>query len=269
MRIDSSRYRLFRDNPEEYRLKELWKIVPDGKGQPSFSSHGRRRGTAFHELMDGKNPDDLKYLGESALDTAKSMYEANKQYGHDTTVLWTEQEFDIEVPWSSHRMVGRVDSMVERYGETFLMDYKTTRHRTKADMEDYRTKLRQSPQVDFYLSAHPEASKLVYRILWSKPTKKGPEINISELTCTRTKWELEAFQYSVDMICSTIEFWVEKYGKERPWPRALALPVSPEMYSYRPDVYGRRLYTVEGLEGYSPRVEHLDCLKTPEVNGAL
>lgn len=263
MKIDSSRYRLFRENPEEYRLKELWKIVPDGSGQPSFSSHGRRRGTAFHDLMDGKEPDVS--LGEDAIATARSMYETNKTYGHNTKVLWQEREFDIAIPDSPHRMVGRVDSMVERYDETFILDFKTSRNRTKSDMQDYRTKLAQSPQVDFYLAAHPEATKLVYRILWKQPKKSGPVINISELTCTRTKWQLDAFRYSVHQVCETIEMWVERFGKTRPWPRAIALPVSPEMYSYKDDVYGRNIYTVEGLEGYRPRVEHLDCLKEAPV----
>lgn len=267
MRIDSSRYRLFRENPEEYRLKELWKIVPDGSGQPSFSSHGRRRGTAFHDLMDGKEPDAS--LGEDAIATARSMYETNKTYGRDTKVLWQEREFDIAIPDSPHRMVGRVDSMVERYEEVFIQDYKTTRNRTKAEMDDYRSKLQQSPQVDFYLCAHPEASKLVYRILWKKPTKAGPVINISEVTCTRTQWQLDAFRRGVHMTCETIEMWIGRFGIEKPWPVAIALPVSPEMYSYKDDVYGRNIYTVEGLEGYRPRVEHLDCLKTPEVTGAL
>lgn len=268
MKIDSSRYRLFRENPEEFRLKEMWKIVPESSGSgTSFITFGRRRGSAFHDLMDGKEP-DASY-GSDAITTAKSMYEANRLYGRDTTVLWTEKEFDIPIPDSTHRMVGRIDSLVERYGEIFVQDYKTTRNRTQAEMDDYRSKLQQGPQVDFYLSACPEATKLVYRILWKKPTKNGPEIKISELTCTRTKQQLAAFQYGVHMTCWTIENWVKEFGIRRPWPKAVALPVSPEFYGYKDDVYGRDIYTVEGLEGYKPRVEHLDCLKTPEVNSAL
>lgn len=266
MKIDSSRYRLFLTNPEEYRLRECWNIVPQGGGATSLSTFGRRRGTAFHELTEGASAEDLCHLGDTAVATAEMMHSANEEYGRDTVVLWREKEFDIPIPGSPHRMVGRVDTMVERYEETFILDFKTSKHRTKEDMRSHLDGLQQSPQVDFYLSAHPEVSKMVYRVLSKKPAtspKKPATIVISEIECRRQKWQLEAFQYGVHMVCTTIEFWKKEFGITRPWPRAVKLPISSELYGYNDLVYQRPIYPgmEDGLEGYTTRIEHLDCLK--------
>lgn len=268
MKIDASRYSLFLTNPEEYRLKYLWNLSPSmAKDAADLSTYGRRRGTAFHEMTDGKDAGDLKHLGDTAVKTASLMHEANQDFGKDTTVIWREKEFNIAIPDSQHRMVGRIDQLVERWDERFILDLKTSKHRTKEDMSRLFDAYRQSPQVDFYLLAVPEVEKFVYRILSKKtvaPSKKNPKpepvVEIHEIEVYRQKFELAATQRSVDMVCDTIEFWVGAFGIEKPWPRAIALKVAPENYSYS-SIYQRSMFEGAEWEGFEKRTEHLDCMK--------
>lgn len=258
MKIDASRYSLFLTNPEEYRLRYLWNLTPSAAADASdLSTFGRRRGTAFHELVDGRTPEDVKHLGETAVKTATLMHQANENFGKDTTVIWRERGFDIAIPDSPHRMVGRVDQLVERWEERFILDLKTSKHRTKEDLGRLLDGYRQSPQVDFYLLALPEVGKFVYRILSKNP--KGM-VDIRETEVTRQKYELAALQRSVHMACETILFWIDRFGIEKPWPRAVALRVAPENYSYAP-LYLRSMYEGATWDGFETRTEHLDCMK--------
>lgn len=265
MKIDASRYRLFMTNPEEYRLREVHGHTPTARMDVSdLLTTGRRRGTAFHELTDGKDVSELGHLGEGAVKTAVMMHEANQEYSKDTTVLWSEKEFDVAIPDSPHRMVGRVDSLVKRGdGPPYIRDFKTTKYRTKEDMARYRDELYQSPQVDFYLIGIDEpVSEFIYQILWKKPatTTKPAEIHISELPVLRQPYELRAMQRSVHMACQTIEMWIKEFGTELPWPRAIKLPVSSDFYPYAP-IYQRPMYDGYQPEGFEQRTEHLDCMK--------
>lgn len=257
-KIDASRYRLFRTNPEEYRLRYLWNIAADsGKGQHSLITFGRRRGSAFHDLLDGKPYAGLeeKY-GDTAAQVALEMYEENQAYSARILdeVLWREKEFCKSLPGSSHKMVGRIDTLMRRYAEEFPLDYKTSKARTKADMQSYRDAHAQSPQVDFYMLA-TGIRRFVFRILWKDSKKK---IHISELEVRRAEWELKAFQRSVVMVADTIQDWIQKYGIEQSWPRADKLAVAPENYQYAP-IYQRNIYPgmPDCLEGFHSRQEHL------------
>lgn len=263
MKIDATRYRLFMTNPEEYRIREVWGHVPESRHDVnSLMTYGRRRGSAFHYMTDGTPAEELDHLGESAVETAKLMFEANNAYGRDVEVVWKEQEFDIAIPGSPHRMVGRIDSRVRRYDEEYIQDYKTSKHRTKAEWKVYKDELYLSPQVDFYLLAQPDLRKFVFRILSKAPaTKTQPHrIEIQELEVYRQAYELKAFQRSVHMACCTIEYWKKNFGVADPWPRAIALKVAPENYPYAP-LYSRTMYPDVEWEGFEKRVEHLDCLK--------
>lgn len=265
MKIDASRYKLFLTNPEEYRIREIYGHTPTARMDVSnLLTTGRRRGTAFHELTDGKDVSELEHLGEGAVKTAQMMHEANEEYSRDTEVIWKEKEFDVAIPDSPHRMVGRVDSLVKR-GERgpFIRDFKTTKYRTKEEMQRYRDELSQSPQVDFYLIGIDEpVSEFVYQILWKKPatTTKPAEIQISELEVRRQPYELRAMQRSVHIVCETILFWESQFGTEDPWPRAIKLPVSPDMYPYSP-IYQRPMYEGAEIDGFEQRVEHLESMK--------
>lgn len=268
MKIDASRYKLFLTNPEEYRIREIFGHTPAKRNDVAdLMTTGRRRGTAFHELTDGKDVSELGHLGEGAVKTAQMMHEANQEYSKNVRVIWTEKEFDVAIPGSPHRMVGRVDSLVERMERTFIRDFKTTKYRTKEDMQRYRDELSQSPQVDFYLIGVDEpVSEFVYQILFKKPAVqlkdriKPAEVLITELEVHRQPYELRAMQRSVHMICETIEFWMKTFGAEQPWPRAIKLPVSPEMYPYAP-IYQRLMYDGCDLAGFEQRVEHLESMR--------
>lgn len=279
MKIDASRYRLFMTNPEEFRIKYLWNIAADaGKGQAGLITFGRRRGSAFHDLLDGVRDAGLlsdKY-GKDAYERALLLFDADQAYSARLLdeVVWREKEFCKNLPpvgggtfppigiGNHHQIVGRIDTRMHRFDEDFILDYKTTKQRTKADMQNYRNALAQSPQVDFYMLASG-LRKFIFRILWAE-TKKVDGVpikvaRVSELEVTRAEWELKAFQRSVSMICDTIETWVSRYGIEQPWPRAIALAVAPENYQYAP-LYQRAIYEGmrETLEGFHERVEHLD-----------
>lgn len=258
MKIDASRYRLFCTNPEEFRLRYLWNLSPDaGSGQHSQTTFGRRRGSAFHDLLDGVPYAGLeeKY-GDTAAQVALEMFEANQSYSTrlQDEIVWREREFCKAVPGSEHRLVGRIDTLIRRFGTEKILDYKTTKLRTKVDMASYRDGHAQSPQVDFYMIA-TGVRDFIFRFLWKDA--KGC-IQISEREVHRAAWELRAFQDSVVMIADTITHWIATYGIEQPWPRAISLPVRPENYPYAP-IYQRSIYegSQSTLEGFHPRVEHL------------
>lgn len=266
MKIDATIYRLFLTNPEEFRLRYLWNLAADvGTGQHALITFGRRRGSAFHELLDGERDAGLlsdKY-GKDAYDRAKILFDANETYSDRLLdeVVWREKEFCRSTGNHQHQMVGRMDTLMRRFDEEFILDYKTTKSRTKADMQNYRNALAQSPQVDFYLIASGK-KKFVFRILWVE-TKKVDGVptkvaRISELEVTRADWELKAFKRSVAMVADTIEAWVEKYGIEQPWPKAISLAVAPENYPYA-SIYQRAIYPgmPECMEGFHARQEHL------------
>jgi hypothetical protein len=225
----------------------------------ALATFGRRRGSAFHDLLDGVPYEGLeaKY-GDTAARVALEMYEANQAYSARLLdeVVWREKEFCKAVLVNSgHHMVGRIDTRMRRYDEEFILDYKTTKARTKVGMQAYRDALAQSPQVDFYLIASG-LRRFVFRILWRDAKKV---VRISELEVRRAEWELKAFTQGVVMVADTIEFWKAKYGIEQPWPRAVALPTNPDNYSYRP-LYQRAIYEgmQDNLEGFRTRVEHLN-----------
>jgi hypothetical protein len=265
VKIDASRYRTFMTNPEEYRLRELWNLVPESSGgQVSCLTFGRRRGSAFHDLLDGRIVLDETY-GADAVETAREMFAANKVFdakfeeNMEQQLVWREKGFCIPIEGSRHYMVGRADAMLTRLGEPFILDCKTTKARTKAEMQVYRDNLSQSPQVDFYLSAFPEARRFVFRVLW-RDAKKA--VQISELEVTRQKWELAAFQRGVHMVATLIEFWRDRFGIDKAWPRAISLPVAPERYQYA-SIYQRNLYAgmEQNLEGFETRREHLAVME--------
>src|SRR6185312_13959284 len=70
MKIDASRYTMFWQNPERYRLREIWKLAPEEPKAGTFASlltFGRRRGTCLHELL------DADYRGVSENEAVQSL----------------------------------------------------------------------------------------------------------------------------------------------------------------------------------------------------
>lgn len=250
-------------NPDEFRIKYLWNIAADaGTGQASRITFGRRRGSAFHELLDGVRDAELlssKY-GKDAYERALLLFDKNEAYSAQLLdeIVWREKEFCRRIPvvgsGNQHLIVGRIDTLMRRHDEEFILDYKTTKYRTKADMSQYRSAHYQSPQVDFYMLA-TGIRKFKFRFLWVNAKKVA---QVSELEVTRAEWELKAFERSVAMVCDTIELWQERYGIEQPWPRAISLAVTPENYQYAP-IYQRAIYEgmQDSLEGFHARQEHL------------
>jgi hypothetical protein len=271
LKIDASRYSLFLTNPEEFRLRYIWNLTTSkAGGDLSLRSFGRRRGTALHLLTEGQEPDAAmrKALGDDAVNTAILMHEANSKYDEATAleVMWREKEFLIPIPDSPHQMMGRVDCMAQRPGsDPFILDLKGSKHRTKSDFYALCEGYRRSPQVDFYLIAHPEVREFVFRILMKTPATKTKKsfIKIQESTARRQPFQLRAVQRNVHMVCETIEFWTKSFGVEKPWPAAVKLPTSWENYSYA-GIYQRDMYDEVIPDGFEPRKEHLDCMMEEE-----
>jgi hypothetical protein len=260
VKIDSTRYRLFLQSPEIYRLKEVWRLEPEpvASGMGSLQTFGLRRGSCFHDLQEGIPADEAKArYGEEVFAVAHEMHEANlkKNEAEGLKVLWSEKEFDIPVPNSPHRMVGRIDSLAERWEETFINDYKTSKHRTKEDFRYYCAELERSAQVDFYLSAVPEARKFVFRVLWKKP-RAG--VNIHEVPTYREAWRLKVFQRGVHQVCETIESYKREFGTEDPWP--VGNPYPRDLDRYAP-ILQRKMYEGAVPEGFRLKQEHLAVLR--------
>ena len=260
MKIDATRYRQFHANPEEFRIAQLIGLVPD-LPKHSPMTFGRHRGLAFHYLNEGAEvPEGLDDRAEAI---ARQMHEANiaDPVMKQTRLLKTEEEFCIPIEGTPHFMVGKIDNEVDRGDGPFILDFKTTKQRTVADLRHYLNELRQNPQVDFYLIASG-LTKLVYRVISRnpKPRKGAPEIEIREIEVARTPRELAYFKRGVAMTCDVIEFLTEKYGIEKPWPRPPKVGGDPDLYPFGP-LFMRHLVKGAEYAGFKLREEHLEVLK--------
>src|SRR6266478_3276850 len=127
MKIDASRYTMFWSNPERYRLREVWKLAPVEPAPGTFASllsFGRRRGTAFHEILDGayRQVDPLVTIqelkdggfGDKEIEVAQRMAAGVRDTYPDEKYMAHEAVFQSDIPGSSHGMVGRIDHVFSR-----------------------------------------------------------------------------------------------------------------------------------------------------------
>lgn len=268
MRIDSSRYTMFWQNPERYRLREIWKLAPIEPAAGTFASiltYGRRRGTCLHELLDAdyrqvkaaQAVQDLRAAGfeNKEICAATLMYGAVKDRYKDEEILAHEQLFEFAIPDTPHSMVGRIDSVIRRDDEVLVADWKSTKKRTKKEHLQKAESYCRSFQVPFYLVGAKtlgfEPSRFLYRMVVD-----SDPVEITEHFTERTNTQLKEFCRQVAMTCDLIEWLKATFGVERPWPQI------PEVFGNDyAAIAGHKMYPDYVPDGFQPKIEHLELMK--------
>lgn len=268
MKIDSSRYNAFWANPDKFRLREYWRLSPEEPKAGTFASlltFGRRRGTAFHDLMDAAHrqvPEaeaiqSLKDGGfsEKEISVAVDMSRAALDKYKDDERLAHEVTFCTSIPGSPHSLVGRIDSVIRRDGETFIRDYKTSKYRNKADLQHKGQEYCSGAQVGFYiLGARAlgfDCQRFVYSLV-SSARRPDSGVEISEFSTERTSLDLAQLMRSVHQTAELILWLKDTFGTEKSWP------VLPERFtSGYEELVGRPMYAGYVPDGFKAKEEHL------------
>jgi len=276
MKIDASRYTMFWQNPEKYRLREIWKLAPEEPKAGTFASlltFGRRRGTCLHELLDADYRKVSEFeavqslkdggFGDKEISVATDMarcvldrYASERRLAHEVL-------FEYPIPGSSHSLVGRIDGIHESDGEVFVNDYKTSKYRPAKELGYKLDEYCRGAQVSFYLLGARQLGFDVrrFRYVLVSQQRKGPGAQISERFTERTTLELNEFARQVAMTLDLIQWMKDTYGIERPWPQL------PERFDggYLP-IMGRKMYADYCPEGFTAKKEHLVLMEGVDAN---
>lgn len=269
MKIDATRYNLFWQNPERYRLREIWKLSPIEPAAGTFASlltYGRRRGTCFHELQDAayrgiEQSAAISELrdggfGDKEITAAVRMAARVREVYPNETYLAHEVLFEYPIPNSPHSMVGRIDGIMSDDDGYYVSDWKTSKDRPKKDIGYKLDEYCRGAQVPFYLLGAStlgfETKRFLYRLVVDG--KKGVEI-IPRFT-TRTGLQLKAFAEGVHITCELIQWMRATFGIEKPWPQ-LAETFGAD---YEP-IYAKPMYPDFVPDGFEPKKEHLSLME--------
>lgn len=265
MKIDATRYSMYWSNPERFRLRELWRLAPVEPKAGTFASlltYGRRRGSCFHEIIDGRfkglethcTVQELRDGGfgdkeiTAALRMAAVVKDPDETLAHEVT-------FEYPIPDTDHIMTGRVDSIIREFDEVLVLDYKTSKHRSKTDCSYKLDEYCRGPQVGFYLLGARalgfEPKGFIYRLVVDGKTG----VQVLDRRTERTGLQLAEFARGVGMTCDQIEFMKERHGIERPWPM-LSSHFDSDYFS----IAGTRQYDGIIPDGYVPKREHLETM---------
>lgn len=272
MKIDASRYVMFWQNPEKYRLREIWKLAPKEPKAGTFASlltYGRRRGTCFHEMLDGRfrgiDPDrtvqELKDggFGEKEIAAAAEMMLAVLEKYPNEEYLAHEVLFEVPIEGTPHSLVGRIDHILPG---PVVGDWKTSKKRSKADLSAKGGAYCRGPQVDFYLlgarSLGFDTRSFLYRLVSGGSDSSG--VHIAEFPTTRTSLQLERFKRGVAATCDAILFLRDRYGIEENWPM-MPGPFDSDYAS----IFGTRQYAEFMPDGFVEKKEHLSLMEEADA----
>jgi len=276
VKIDASRYTMFWQNPERYRLRELWKLAPEEPKAGTFASlltFSRRRGTCFHELRDAEYKGISEFqaiqelkdggFGNKEIDAAKRMVAAVRDRYPDEKYLAHEVTFEYQIPSSPHVLTGRLDHIFERDGEIHVGDWKTSKHRSKKDMAFLGDKYCGGPQVGFYLLGARtlgfDARRFTYRLVFDRRSGGTTGVQIVERDAPRTGLELKRLERDVHQTCELIEFLKSTFGIQQSWPTIY----EPFDGGYAP-ILGKQMYDNYLPDGFTEKIEHLETMMEDE-----
>lgn len=272
MLIDATRYNLWWNSPERFRLRECWKLAPVEAKPGTFASlltYGRRRGTCLHELLDAKHkgiswPAAIADLvdggfGNKEISAASKMADAIEEQYPGEKYLAHEVTFRYDVPDSPHSLVGRIDHILEDEDGVYVGDWKSTKVRTKKEMGYKGDTYCRSAQVSFYLlgarSLGFDTNRFLYRLVVDNP--KG--VDIIPFPTRRGNLELATFARGVHQTCELILHMKKEFGIESSWPN---LPSAFD--SDYQNIVGHRMYKDYIPEGFQPKIEHLQVMQEAE-----
>jgi hypothetical protein len=280
VRIDNSRYSAFTSNPEMYRL------VYEKNYVPVTQSYYFGRGIHLHQLNEARNKatvsmKNLKSVDQKISSKSKQMGEAlfaayAKRWNgdktflllHDAGVPLAEVEFDLPIPGSPHRIVGKMDEIVQYNGDPWVGDIKTAN--AKASEAKKKIEFGFASQPIFYINAarmlgYP-VKGMVYRVVTEHTPPKHWVIESK-----RTDYQLAQGLISIHQIAETIQMYKKTFGIEKPWPHLWPYPCNYPQYDGSPTceyagICNRPSYdlTEEDLEQFTIRIDHLDVMRKQE-----
>lgn len=233
MRISYSRYSAFLRNQEKYRLYYELGLTPEGDDSPTIYNFGRRRGSAFHALMEGKDRAELvETYGLELVKRAEEMTLVTPHLEMD----WIERSFEIPILDGKHSIIGRIDHrFINRDGLRQPGDFKTTKGtRTKKETVEYFRDLEESTQHHFYLKAELTYSEeptglFTYHVIFDRKDKDSKPRYVPLEIPYIGPAEVDRTMHCVYAACEEIEA-MREYGIEKPWPDSRKWSIFDDLY---------------------------------------
>lgn len=270
LKISYSKYTAFQANMERFRLHYELGLTPENDETPSLMNFGRRRGSCFHELSEGKpRKDVLTKYGKEVLARAEAMIEVIPDFGPRD---WIEREFETPIGDGKHSINGRIDHRFLADNAYAIGDFKTTKGtRTKADLIQYFGTLQTSAQSHFYLAAaraFGEPSELfTYHIVLDRKDKDHKPTYVRLDLPAIGNAELDRTLAEVYAACETIEFLEQTYGTDKPWPHSNNWPCCGDRgFCGFSDICGRCIPKGAVPPGFTTRYKEL--IQIEETNEA-
>ncbi len=279
MKLDSTRFRAWRDCPENFKLRYLLNFA--GKAEKEALS----KGSALHEYMDAsvKGEDwnltterlvaggiSAKYaeIGRILASELVEKYPAS-------AALISEREFEYRIPGSPHSMIGKIDRivLVPGYTDKFrVLDWKSKgNNRGRQFMEIGKRRNEDLIQAQFYAIGAKTWGYPISEFHFITACQSTPiavwetEVPDDEIT----DYKLELVARDVHIACETIQSWITAYGIEEPWPHnRLTMPCKVIETQGSEVIYCEMQHICQQThkigcipEGFQLREEHLDLLK--------
>jgi hypothetical protein len=277
MRIDNSRYTSFWANPELYRLTYEKNIVP------IVVPYYFGRGILMHELNEARNKatmsmKNLKAVPQRLSDKSKTMGEAlfaayKKRWDGDHTIQLmhdgerplAEVGFDLEIPGSPHRIVGRFDEIVYYKDAAWVGDTKTANAKTTEAKKKIEFGFASQPL--FYINAARMLGYAVKGMLYRVVTEHVPPKHWV-IESKRTDYQLAQHLVSVHQTAEAILMFRKTFGVDKPWPHLNPYPCNYTDWQGNPtceysSICNRPSYDLseEDLANFTQRVDHLGLEK--------
>lgn len=222
MNISNTSYTMFWSNPEKFRLYKLLGLDPNEK------SLALLRGTYFHLLAEQyvKGYDD-NWLSDAAVhegvtDEAKEaallLFPTLKDYidNREGEVLYAEPEININI--GKHIFYVRPDAIIKNGIMIFANEYKTAGAQRK--LYEFEKEWRANTQAE---AAYVGAEQLGHTIQFVDVVivQEGTPPILSLQRVTRTNHEIKHYLRAVEQTADIIEFLIDKWGIEKPWPHVV------------------------------------------------
>lgn len=269
MKIDATRYTMFWQNPERYRLREIWKIQPvEAKIGTADRKRkfGLYRGICFHEMIDGLHTSvsiedtSTKLLqrgyGNDEVEGAALLAAGVRDLGSSDKCLAHEAVFEAPIPGTAHILTGRIDSICERDGEILIFDWKTSRYRSKSQLAQKGEEYCRSAQVSFYLLGATVLGFEPRGFIYCLVTSRDEGVAVNEYRTERTARELKTFERGVALTCDLIEYLKEKHNPQVSWP--ILQERYPTGFESR---LGLPMYPNWVPDGFETKREHLSVME--------
>lgn len=158
-------------------------------------------------------------ISSGALQQGKDLWPTLEEYINNTgKPIVAELEYKIPIGDTNHRLVGRLDAIVDHEAYKAINEYKSAGATRK--LYEFEKEWRCAKQADSVIlgarfSGHD--ARYVDVVI----VQAGTPPNILPIRIERTEYELEYFLYSCGQTADIIEMLGAKYGWDKPWPHVI------------------------------------------------